>query len=190
MSIASAIRCIETALQLSAHCSTGLIAKKHAFGIAKGPSGGPEILATIFLDDPFFGFWYGHILQHPKKPQVFVSQIVWTDKFINAGNVPLLFERFHYWIKDRLEYHPCAVQNADDAYVESNCIEVAASELARIISKFDVHKRAAFEGSDFESSPADVRILDVYGLVDVRNKDGDFPPVPLLMELRLVKNQG
>ena len=80
---------------------------------------------------------------------MFVSQIVWTDKFINAENVPLLFQRFHYWIKDRLEYHPCTVQDADDAYVESNCLEVAGYELARIITKFDIYKRAAFEGADF-----------------------------------------
>jgi hypothetical protein len=79
------------------------------------------------------------------------------------------------------------VQNADDAYAESNCIEVAASELARIITQFDIDKRAGFEGSDFESSPADIRILDVYGLEDTRNKDGCFPPVPMPEKLRLVK---
>ena len=187
MSLVSAISCVEAALSRSKKCSTGLTAQARVFGIEKGPSTGPEILATLYLDDPFFGFWYGHILQHPRDRRVFVSQVVWTDKFINAGNVSLLFQRFHYWIKDRLEYHPCGVQNADDAYAESHCVEAAATALALMIEQFDVDKRAGFEGSGFEDSPTEGRVVEIYGLADKQDKRNKFPPVPMPTALKLVK---
>lgn len=186
MSLTSAINRIQTALNQSQKCSTGLTGQKQVFGIGQGPSAGPEILATIYLDDPFFGFWYGHVLQHTKNPQMFVSQIVWTDKFINASNVPLLFQRFHYWIKDRLEYQPCTVQNIDDAYAETSSLDSAASALIGMIKRFDIDKRAAFEGSIFENDPSEHRIVGIYGFADTHDDNGRFPPVPMPMKLKVV----
>lgn len=186
MSIASAINRIQAALNQSQKCSTGLTGQKRVFGIERGPSAGPEILATIYLDDPFFGFWYGHILQHAKNRSVFVAQLVWTSKFINAPNVPLLFRRFHYWVKDRLEYQPCTVQNADDAYAETSSLDTAASALIKMIKSFEIDKRTAFEGSIFENDPSEPRILGIYGLGEIQDHNGCFPPVPMPMELKLV----
>jgi len=178
----SAVDRIEAALARSKSCASGLAARGRAFSMDAGPFGGPEILATIFLDDPFFGFWYGHILPHPRRPAVFVSQIVWTDRFINAQTVPLLFRRFHYWIKDRLEYQPCAVQSAGDAYAESDSLEAAADALILMIERFDIDRRTGFEGTGYEDSRPETRITEVYGLLGAMGQDGSFPPVPMPLE--------
>lgn len=180
---------IENSLARNAHCSAGLIAQNLVFGIQHGPSGGPEILAVIYADDSFFGYWYGHILRHPEKPKVFVSLIVWSNKLVNASNVPLLFRRFHYWIKDRLEYHPCAVQSFDDAYQESSSLQGATECLAQMIKQFSLDKRQGFEGSDYESSPPEMRIINIYGLVDTQDANGRYPAIPMPTLLRSVKTQ-
>lgn len=121
----------------------------------------------------FFGFWYGHIQRHPRRP-LFVSQIVWTDRLINAQTVPLLFRRFHYWIKDRLEYQPCAVQSAGDAYAESDSLEAAADALILMIERFDIDRRTGFEGTGFEDSRPEIRITEVYGLMGPWGRMGRF----------------
>jgi len=181
MNLVSAMSCIEAAMERSGKCTAGLTGRSRAFGVEMGPSGGPEILAPIFLDDPFFGFWYGHILRHPHKP-LFVSQIVWTSRFINAQTVPLLFRRFHYWIKDRLEYQPCAVQSAGDAYAEADSLEVAVDALVLMIERFDIDCRTGFEGTGYEDSRFETRITSVYGLLGAMERDGSFPPVPMPLE--------
>lgn len=188
MSLESSVLCVETALSRNTRCSSGLVAQNRVFGIHRGPSEGAEILAIIYADDSFFGYWYGHIVQHPQDTAVFVSLIVWSDKLVNAQNVPLLFKRFHYWIKDRLEYHPCAIQNANDAYQESRSIENAASNLARMVARFDLDSRRGDEYGLFANSPPELRILNVYGLNDARNERGYYPPFPKPMPLSFVKN--
>lgn len=173
--------CIEAALARTGKCAVGLTGRSGVFGMEAGPSGGPEILVTLFLDDPFFGFWYGHIQRHPRNP-LFVSQIVWTSRFINAQTVPLLFRRFHYWIRDRLEYQPCAVQSAGDAYAESDSLEAAVDALVLMIERFDIDRRTGFEGTGYEDSRPETRITEVYGLLGAMGQDGSFPPVPMPLE--------
>jgi len=188
MSLESAVYCVEAALNRNHNCAAGLVTQTRVFAVPRGPSGAAEILALLYADDSFFGYWYGHIVRHPQDTTLFVSLIVWSDKLVNAQNVPLFFKRFHYWIKDRLEYHPCAVQNADDAYQESRSIENAASKLARMIARFDLDKRRGDEYGLFADSPPELRILNVYGLNDARNERGYYPPFPKSMHLSFVKN--
>jgi hypothetical protein len=172
----------------STHLKAVALAQNRVFGIENGPSGGPELLAALYLDDPFWGFWYGHVLPHPQKPHVYVALLVWTEKFINADRVPLLFRRFHYWIKDRLEYQPCTAQSDGDAYAETNSLDAAASALIRMIKEFDFDKRSGLEGSVFESDPTDNRILGIYGMLGAMDDRGCYPPLPMPTELRLVRN--
>jgi hypothetical protein len=186
MSLTSSMKQIQAALDASSGCSAGLTGQKMVFGIDRGPSGGPEILAVLYLDDPTFGFWYGHILRHPQKPGVFVALIVWASKFINATNVPLLFRRFHYWIAVRLQHRDCLVQNPDDAYAESRSLDSAASALIQMIYRFDIDKRIGWEDSPYEFDHAESRSIDVYGWGDIENPNSTFPPVPMPTELRLV----
>lgn len=186
MSLASSLKQIQAALDTSSDCSAGLTGQKQVFGIERGPSGGPEILAALFLDDPTFGFWYGHILRHPQKPGVFVALIVCTDQFINATNVPLLFRRFHYWVAVRLKHRDCLVQDPDDAYAEARSLDSAASALIQMIYRFDVDKRIGWEGSAYEYDHAESRSHEVYGWGDIENPKSTFPPVPMPTELRLV----
>lgn len=188
MSLESAVRCVDAALNRNQCCATGLVTQKRVFGIPCGPSGDVEIIAVLYADDSWFGYWYGHIIRHPKNPSIFVSLLVWSDKLVNAQTVPLFFQRFHYWIKDRLEHHCCTVQNADDAYQESVSIEQAANNLSRMISRFDIEKRSGDEYGHYAESPPELRILNVYGLADTRDEHGCYPSFPLPTALSAVKS--
>lgn len=142
----------------------------------------------MYANDSFFGYWYGHIIRHPDNAALFVSLIVWSDKLVNAQNIPLLFKRFRYWIIDRLEYHPCAVQEVDDAYQESYSIGQAGDHLARMIARFDLDKRTGNEFGSYAESPAELRILQIYGITDPRDADGCYPSFPFATSLAIVKN--
>lgn len=186
MSLASAINLVESSLKSAKNCSCGLVCQNRVFGTERGPSGGAELLATLFIDDPFFGFWYGHVLPHPLKQNRYVAVIVWSEKLVNASRVPLLFRRFWYWVKDRLNYQPCTIQYESDAYAETESFESAAEALCRMIKRFDIDQRSGLEGSDYEQDPCEMRILEVYGLEDSQDADGNFPSVPLLTPLSVV----
>lgn len=179
MSLESAVACVELALRCNLQCSPGLMGQKRVFGVLCGPLGGPEVLALLYADDPCFGYWYGHVLRHPANPLRFVSVIVWSERFVNATTVPLLFRRFHYWIKDRLQYQPCAVQNADDAYYEADTLDVAARGLAVMINRFHLEKRLGDEDGPYGISAPELRVLNVYGLADTQDESGCYPPVPM-----------
>ncbi|MDO9268864.1 MAG: hypothetical protein Q7T96_07110 [Methylobacter sp.] len=190
MSLESAVRCVEAALERNRNCATGLVTQKRVFGIHRGPSGEEEILALLYAEDSYFGYWYGHIVKHPRNAAKFVSLIVWSNKLANAQTVPLLFQRFYYWIKDRLEYHSCVVQNPDDAYQESHSIEEAASNLAKMITRFDLDKRSGDEDGPYANSPPELRTMNVYGLTDTRDEHGCYPDFPMPISLSIVKSPG
>lgn len=136
MDISLAIQYLRKIVEEELNCNAGIAAQRFVVGMEAGPSGGPELLVTLHIDDSFWGFWYGHILQHPRKPETFVALIVWTDKFMNGPRVPLLFQRFHYWIGERLSYQPCAVQGVNDAYEECSSLKLAVLAMDRIIRCF------------------------------------------------------
>ena len=186
--MSSAVRQIETALSENPQCMAGLFTQNRVFAIPENSVGGSEVLALLYADDSFFGYWYGHIIRHPDNASLFVSLIVWSDKLVNAQNVPLLFKRYRYWIIDRLEYHECAVQDADDAYQESYSIEQAASNLAEMIARFDLDKRTGNEFGPYAESPAELRILQIYKMKDVIDKKGFYPRFPMSALLSIVKN--
>lgn len=179
MTLERAVSRIESALRQNPDCIAGLTIQKCAFGVPRGPSGGPEVLALVYADDPAFGYWYGHVLRHPHDSRRFVALLVWSDRLVNATTVPLLFRRFHYWIKDRLEYQPCAVQNADDAYYEAGSLEEAANALAIMISRFNLEKRCGDDDGPYAISPPEMRILNIYGIADTQDEQGCYPPVPM-----------
>jgi hypothetical protein len=184
--LAAAITGIEKSLAGNPSCTGGLWIRNRVFGIGKGPSGGPEILALLHADDSFFKYGYGHVLRHPHRPKTYVSLLVWSDELPNAKTVPLLFQRFHYWMKVRQSYYPCAIQSPDDAYDESATLAGAAVNLERMIRRFEVDKRWGEEDGDYADSPPELRILDVYEFVASVDKDGCYPPLPSLTPLTLV----
>lgn len=190
----AAIRRIEKSLVRNPQCGASIWARPGVRGIAKGPSGGPEILALVRADDSFFGYWFGHIMRHPEKPRTYVSLLVMTEELPNADTVPLLFRRFHHWMKVEQRYNPCLVQNRDDAYEESVSLEGAAANLARMIRRFDIAKRCPDEDGEYYDSPSELRILDVYEFVasmdnnGYKDKDGRHTPLPMPTPLRLVKD--
>ena len=183
----SSVHIIEEALLASPACSTGLVVAQRAFGIPVGPSGGPEILAVVHVDD--FAYWYGHVIRHPQKANTFVALLVWSEKMVNATNVPLLFRRFHYWIKDRLCYEPCTVQHQDDAYAECSSFKMAASRLAGIIRQFHIDLRWPDEDGPHAQDPDDLRIINIYGLEGAMREDGTYPPLPMATRLAVVGTQ-
>jgi hypothetical protein len=177
MDIDAAVRGIESALAGNPNCTAGLFTANRVVGIQRGPSGGEEILAVLYADDPWFGYWFGHILRPPKSRGMYVSLLVWSDKLPNAPTVPLLFRRFHYWVIKRGAYQPCTIQNSDDAYQESHTLGGAAGKLTEIIGRFEFGKRRGYEDGPYADDPAEMRILDVYGW---HWDDPAFPmPTPL-----------
>ena len=160
-SLNSSVQAVDAALAASLSSNAGLFIQRKAFGSLRGPSGEPEVLALIYADDPVFGYWYGHVLQHPKRPKVFVAAIVWSKKLVEASSAPLLFARFHYWVRDRLEYEPCSTQRDGDVYCEAASLPSAAFSLAHMIHEFDLDKRMGTGGTPYEDSPVDLRIEDM-----------------------------
>lgn len=152
-SLEAAIARIERSLADNPSCGGGLWIRNGVYGVEKGPSGGPEILALLHADDSFFKYWFGHVLRHPRRPRTYVSLLVWSDELPNAGAVPLLFQRFHHWVKIRQSYHPCAVQFSDDAYDESATLAGATVNLERMTRRFDVDKRWGKEDGEYADSP-------------------------------------
>lgn len=187
MSLESALQSVQTALSASPACCTGLAVAKTAFGIPRGPSGGPEIVAILHVD--VHSYWYGHVMRHPKQDNTFVALLVWSDKLVNATNVPLFFRRFHYWIKDRLCYEPCTVQNDGDAYAECPSVEAASLALARMIQRFDVDLRWPDEDGPHYKDPCEMRIFGVYGIEGAMREDGSYPPIPMATRLAVVENR-
>jgi hypothetical protein len=190
----AAVGKIEKSLAMNPQCGASAWVRPGARGIAKGPSGGPEILALVRADDSFFGYWFGHVMRHPAKPRTYVSLLVRSDALPNADLVPLLFRRFHHWMKVEQKYYPCTVQNCDDAYNESISLEGAASNLVRMIRRFDIAKRCPDEDGAYYDCPVELRILDVYEFVASMNnngykdKDGRHTPLPMPATLRLVED--
>jgi len=158
MSLQSSIRCIERALERAPSCTVGLLGQKRVFGVEKGPSGGPEILAALCLDYDFFEFYYGHILQHPHDSRKYLSLLISTKNFINAGDIDTLFSLFHYRTRECRDSQVCTVQNENDAYAETDSLESAAVALEYMIINFSIEKR-----SDFDWSPMEFRGLEICG---------------------------
>lgn len=175
----SAQRIIGTALNSTNLHHLGVLARERVVWSSRGPSGGAEILCLIYADDPILGYWYGHVLQHPRNEDKFVSLIVWSNLLIDANNHHLVLKRFHYWIKGRLRYTPCLIQNSNDAYSEAENLLEASIKLASMITRFEVKKRNPLfltENSDqvlFED-----RILQVYGMKDISDMNGVYPLPP------------
>ncbi|MDR2819019.1 MAG: hypothetical protein LBB60_00570, partial [Desulfovibrio sp.] len=52
---------VMSALKNNKLCDAGLLATQQVFFYESGPSGDKELLAFIFSDDEYSGYWYGHI---------------------------------------------------------------------------------------------------------------------------------
>lgn len=179
---------IETSLASNRNCGTGILSPKRVFGIEKQISGNVEVLAYIYIDDPSFNYWYGYVAKHPNKLGKFVSLIIRSEILINASSISLLFERFHYWMAERLSYQPCAIQNQDDAYSESVSLAEATNQLVHMIEKFDLEKRMGWEDTAYEKSPVELRILDIFGIQNSSSStEQQYPMLPMPSALKLVK---
>ncbi|MDD5394321.1 MAG: hypothetical protein PHE17_15005 [Thiothrix sp.] len=178
------MRRVESALAGNPNCTTGLFTTNRVVGIQKGPSGGEEILALLYADDPWFGYWYGHILRHPKNREVFVSLLAWSVHLPNAPTVPLFFRRFHYWVIERGAHHLCTVQDHNDAYQESFSLGGAAANLAKIIGCFSLEKRSGDEYGPYADDPVEFAYPWRLGL------RAEEHPFPISSPLTVVKNSG
>ncbi len=158
MDLHKSIQIIEKALERAPGCTVGLLGQKRVFGVQKGPSGGPEILAALCLDYDFFSFFYGHILQHPQNANKYVALLISTKNFINAGDHDALFKLFHYRTRECRDSQVCTVQNENDAYAEADTLESAVVALEHMIVNFSIEKR-----SDFDESPMEFRVLEACG---------------------------
>jgi hypothetical protein len=141
-----------------------LFGVKQAIYCEKGLSGDQEVLAFIYSDGPYSGFWYGQICRLSTQDIKFCAVIAWLSKFVNAHTPELLLERFHYTTLQLLEHEPCTIQNHDDALRISDTFEKAVIDLAEMIKLFDIKKRWPSEDSEYYNNPININILCLYGI--------------------------
>lgn len=170
-------QCIQDAIASNAGCSAGILGRAEVLETASGPSGGPELLALLFIDEQHLGYWYGHIRKHPRSGK-FLALIVRMSVFVNAPTLPLLFSRFDYWTRIRLAYTPCAVQRLHDAYAETDSYECAAATLADMIERFNIEHRGPEEDSPHHDDRLEMRVMSVFGIEDHADENGVLPPPP------------
>jgi hypothetical protein len=144
-------------------CNTGLFGTKKALYFEKGPSGDKEVIAFI-CDDGYSGYWYGQICRLATQDVKFVAVLAWLTKFVNAYTPEKLLDTYHYTTLKQLEYVPYKTQSPDDGIRISDSFENAVLDLAEIIKKFDIKKRAPDEDSEYYKDPTDLETLSLYGL--------------------------
>lgn len=174
MNIHSEIQALKNSLALNKHCQTGLMAEHKVFFRSNGPHCSPELLTLIYADDPFFGYWYGHIVRHNSGYAAILS---WMTVYINAASPQLLFRRFHYHAYIRQRYEPCYAQAPDDVFAHAASFSEALAQLHTIIQKFDIEKR--WPDTPAPEDHIDYRITDVYTSDYGGNADNDYPPLPM-----------
>lgn len=138
----------------------------HAIDV--GPTGGPEALCLLESDTKTQSFWYGYVCKHPEK-RYFVSVIVYSKAFVDAHDKALLFARFDYWMRKRLNYEPCVADGFHEVYRESIDFSSAVRKLQEMVFQ---------RWSDRDNNGLDMRIIDVFGMVSFKDKDGVYPPCP------------
>lgn len=141
-------------------------------------------------------FWYGHVLKWPmEKPgsaPVWVALIIYSEYFVDAPTVDLVFQRFRYAMRVRAEYTPAVIQDHEDAFAIRATFDDACLALAEMIRRFDPRMREVaeiFDPPDYYGqddlaidyhSPGrdDLRCIDIYGLNCCQDQNGAFPPKP------------
>ncbi|WP_143221940.1 hypothetical protein [Acetobacter fabarum] len=182
MDIDSEKQALKNRLALNKHCQTGLMAEHKVFFRNNGPQGSPELLALIYADDPFFGYWYGHIV---RSKDGYASILSWMTIYVNAPFEQLLFRRYHYHAYIRQRYEPCYAQAPDDVFAHSASFSEALAKLHGIIEQFDIEKR--WPDTPASDDHIDYRITDVYTSDYTGNTGDDYPLLPMQPGLFLAK---
>lgn len=160
-----AVRALETELRLNPECHAGPMLGDRIFAVESGPAGGPELVALVRADEARPDrVWYGHVARHPAG-HAFVSLLAWSTKPVSLSDEADPFETYRHWMVVDPHYEPCAVQDPFDAYSESGTFEEGVAALVEMIRRFDLERRCGYEDGPYASSPSEMRILGVYGLM-------------------------
>lgn len=164
------IRMVKNAINANPACETGLLCNCSVLYTPSGPSGSSEFLALLHVGERNCGdwqgeYWYAYIGHPAGRADIFVSLLVWATLYINARSKDLLFERFHYWMRQG-KFHPCTVTRRDEAYAEAASFDDAVIFLAEMIKGFDSRRL----GSGGDSFPEicefpETRIFNVFPYV-------------------------
>jgi len=157
-------------IKLQTHVKTFFITPR-VLSIEIGPSGGPELLCLIRSDVVHQRFWYGAVRRHPQR-QVFSACIVYMHVLVDGDAPDVVFERFDYWTRVRLEYEVCKPTDLGSIYAEAPNFEKAVDCLATMIDQFG-NDCLPEVGADISSN--DFKLLEVYGMTDHRDKNGGYP---------------
>lgn len=138
-----------------------------------------ELIALLFAEQPCHGYYYAHIAQHPVK-KCWISCIVYSSSLIIGKNHQDWINNFHYWVKVRLDYEPVSYQVANYSYAESIHLDSAAKKLEKMIANFNIEAVYQENENDHPSNP---QIIEFYGLQDVRNENGEYPPISQYIDI-------
>lgn len=77
---------------------------RRAFAVDAGPSGGPEALVYVDVEDLAVGCVYGHVRRIASG--AFVSIMLTSARFVAAETPLLALRRFDYWMRERMDFVP------------------------------------------------------------------------------------
>lgn len=158
---------IEDAIKTNPACEIGIMNNCSAFYTPSGPSGQSELLALLYAGERSGGgwqgeYWYGYIGCPMGRADICVALLAWATLYINAPSNDLLFERFHYWMRQG-KFHPCTVTRCDEAYAEAATFDEAVILLAAMIKGFDSRRLGAGGNTIPEANEfPETRIFNVF----------------------------
>ena len=145
-------------------------------------------MIVVVVPNPSPGYWfiYGHVLKAQKEDggSVWVALLVPSERKIDAFDGDTLFRRFHYEFVIALRYHPLFAQEHEDVFAIRESYEEACEALAEMIRRFDPFLREPppdrFPYQNLPEPPGkiDLRMIDVYGLSDYKDENGELPDRP------------
>ncbi|HID49446.1 MAG TPA: hypothetical protein EYP40_07535 [Chromatiales bacterium] len=171
MKIPDAVKVVRTALQDNPACELGILAAQRVTCVERGINSHKQDKELLALISDRGSWWYGYVLRVSPCFQANADGR-WLAILVQSG-VPVdgytptdVFHRartawFH--LPERLPYY---VQTPEDGSALCHSFEEALAALRRIIARFDVRKRIAWERD------ADGHLLDPEGgILDTRHED-------------------
>lgn len=159
---------IEEAVSKNPHCKAGAFGALRAYfypqhkNLVTERLEYPELLALLNMTEEG-GYWYAYIGNSLKFNGSYVSLIVRVSDFINCEYAENLFGHFCSMTTSLGKYHPCKIQNSDDAYAEANNFQSAVKTLITMIQRFDPALRDPDFPSPHYTDSYEMRVFDYFG---------------------------
>jgi len=178
---------IKSALSSNPECRPGLLARERVVFAERGwlsHGNGRELFCLVrHYTWPGTGFFYGHVLRVPVKPEaeagfpswVWAAIIVDSGIAIDGESPDEVLANARQWLWNNGDYQPCYAQEKDDVFKLCHGFDEACAALAEMIRRFELKRRTIVVETEDDhlrdcrrELPApgilDMRCMNVYGL--------------------------